>query len=68
MKLTCYRIGSEPTAIRPAPVAREWMDATPSRYAYRCLPLTIANTHGWEILNAAGFTAVWDGGKGSDAI
>src|SRR5205085_938101 len=24
-----------------APPQRDWMDATPSRYAYRCLPLTI---------------------------
>ena len=31
---------------------RAWMDATPHSFAYRCLPLTVANSHGWEILNA----------------
>jgi hypothetical protein len=68
MKLKCYRTGTEPIAIRPAPATRDWMDRTPSRYAYRCLPLTIANAHGWEILNAAEFTAVWNGKDGIDAI
>lgn len=40
---------------------RDWMDATPSRYAYRCLPLTIANQTGWWIKNPVGFTAIWRG-------
>jgi hypothetical protein len=44
------------------------MEATDQRYAYRCLPLNIANAHGWEILNPAGFAASWNGGTGRDAI
>ena len=40
---------------------RDWMDATPQRYAYRCLPLTIANQTGWWIKNPVGFTATWRG-------
>ena len=40
---------------------RGWMDATPSRYAYRCLPLTIVNQTGWWIMNPVGFTANWRG-------
>lgn len=40
---------------------RDWMDATPHRYAYRCLPLTIMNQTGWWIKNPVGFTAVWRG-------
>jgi Family of unknown function (DUF6065) len=40
---------------------RTWMSNTPQRYAYRCLPLTIANQTGWWILNPVGFTAVWRG-------
>jgi Family of unknown function (DUF6065)/Cupin-like domain len=42
---------------------RDWMDATPFRYAYRCLPLTIMNQTGWWIKNPVGFTAVWRGGR-----
>jgi len=40
---------------------RQWMDATPHRYAYRCLPLTIMNQTGWWIKNPVGFTATWRG-------
>ncbi len=40
---------------------RDWMNATPSRHAYRCLPLTIANQTGWWIKNPVGFTATWPG-------
>ncbi|AIM02725.1 hypothetical protein VP03_05755 [Sinorhizobium meliloti] len=44
------------------------MNGTNQRFAYRCLPLNIANAHGWEILNAAGFSAVWDGGERENAV
>ena len=40
---------------------RDWMDATPNRFAYRCLPLTIVNQTGWWIKNPVGFTATWRG-------
>ena len=54
--------------IRPAPLQRDWMDATPEKYAYRCLPLNIANAQGWELLNIGGFTATWNGGASKEAI
>jgi hypothetical protein len=38
------------------------MDATPEAFAYRCLPLNIANAHGWELLSPCGFEARWSGG------
>ncbi len=37
------------------------MEATSERFAYRCLPLSIANAHGWEILCPSGFVASWNG-------
>jgi len=40
---------------------RDWMNATPLRYAYRCLPLTIINQTGWWVKNPVGFTATWRG-------
>lgn len=54
--------------MRPAPHKRNWMDESPDRYAYRCLPLAIANAHGWELLNTETFQAKWNGGRGKDAI
>ena len=56
MKLIAYLIDGHQMDIRPAPVEREWMDATGERFAYRCLPLNIANAHGWEILCPSSFT------------
>src|SRR5262249_55491680 len=41
---------------------RAWMDATDRRFAYRCLPLTIANAMGWELLSPTRITARWNGG------
>jgi Family of unknown function (DUF6065) len=49
MKLIAYMIDGHRMDIRPAPIEREWMDNTGERFAYRCLPLNIANAHGWEI-------------------
>ena len=68
MKLTAYVIDGHQIDIRPAPVEREWMDSTGERFAYRCLPLNIANAHGWEILCPSGFTAVWNGNQDLNAI
>ena len=39
------------------------MDESPDSFAYRCLPLTIANGHGWEILCDCHVEAVWTGGQ-----
>jgi hypothetical protein len=44
------------------------MDATGEAFAYRCLPLNIANAHGWEVLSAVGFEAVWNGDTAPEAV
>lgn len=68
MKLICHPIPGFDPMIRPAPVQRDWMEATSDRFAYRCLPLNIANVHGWEVLCPADFSAYWDGRNTKDAI
>lgn len=67
-RLRCYRIHANAPEFRPARSARKWMDNTSDRYAYRCVPLGIANASGWEILMPHGFEATWDGGNGKEAI
>jgi hypothetical protein len=47
--------------IRPATPKRDWMDRTPGTYAYRCIPLSAANTMGWEILNPVNCEFRWNG-------
>lgn len=45
----------------PASTLRTWMHATQDRFAYRCLPLLIANQAGWFILNSHVIRATWSG-------
>lgn len=61
MDFVCYLHPSWAPLIRPAEATRPWMDATPASFAYRCLPLNIANAHGWEILSPCAFEAYWTG-------
>jgi hypothetical protein len=68
MELTAYLHPGWAPLIRPAPATRAWMDATPESFAYRCLPLNIANAHGWEVLSPCAFDAIWDGGSGIAAV
>lgn len=62
MKLTCYPLQTHPPELRPGRPERDWMDEFSERHAYRCLPLTIANCTGWEIVTPAPFRARWNGG------
>ena len=68
MELIAYLRPGWAPLIRPAPATRPWMDATPESFAYRCLPLNIANAHGWEVLSPCGFEATWNGGADPGAV
>lgn len=68
MDLICYVDEGWLPLIRPAPATRPWMDATPESFAYRCLPLNIANAHGWEVLSPCGFEATWNGAMTTNGI
>lgn len=68
MELTCYIFPGWKPNIRPASHKREWMDNSPESFAYRCLPLNIANAHGWEILSPCGFEAIWNGGPAPEDV
>lgn len=67
-QLIAYVLDGHEVRIRLAPLERQWMDDSDQRFAYRCLPLNIANAHGWEILCTAAFSAVWDGRRTNVAI
>ena len=68
LEITAYEVVEAPMPIRVGERPRDWIDALPERFGYRCLPLSIANQMGWEILNPVGFTARWNGKAGLDAI
>lgn len=68
MKLDCYVLDGVEVDIRPGVARRDWMDFTPDRFAYRCLPLSIANAHGWVICCRGTFDVEWNGGSAAQDV
>jgi hypothetical protein len=68
MDLKCFVYPGWEPKIRPGLARRDWMDESPESFAYRCLPLTIANSHGWEILNPCACEVVWNGGPAAEDV
>lgn len=68
LEIMAYEVVESPMQLRRAERARDWIESLPDRFAYRCLPLTMANQIGWELLNPIPFTARWNGRDGLDAI
>jgi hypothetical protein len=54
--------------ILPMSLKRSWMDDSYQKFAYKCVPLNIANQYGWMAINPKEFTVSWDGRQGLDAI
>lgn len=61
LPLIAYRVSRDHLGITPAPLRRDWIDATNSRFAARCLPMLIANQAGWWLVNPETFAVRWDG-------
>jgi len=68
LTLTAHRLHANTMPLVVGESARDWMDATPNRFAYRCLPMLIANQAGWYVLAAHTVAVTWDGGDGLDAL
>jgi hypothetical protein len=64
LQITAYEIIEDPMPLQPAERTRQWMDDTVDRFAYRCLPVAIANQVGWDVLCPVAFTARWNGKEG----
>jgi hypothetical protein len=67
MRMTAYVLHPGAT-IAPAARWRDWMNATASRFANRCLPLLMANQAGWHIALEYEVRACWDGGTHREAV
>lgn len=68
LELRAYRLPEINSVPVPATRTRGWMDRTHERFAYRCVPLVLANQAGWHILNPRTIEVEWDGGDGMEAI
>ena len=56
------------TTVTKASSKRDWMEKTDSRFAYRCLPLSIANSHGYVFSLKKPVQFIWNGENTTDAI
>lgn len=68
LDLIAYRVSRGHLDVVPAPLRRDWIDATSSRFASRCLPMLIANQAGWWLVNPETFTVRWDGTDQVDGL
>lgn len=66
--LHAYQLTPNPAPIVKATQERDWMEATPIRFAYRCLPMVIANQNGWLLLNRHKISVIWSGGPDPAAL
>jgi hypothetical protein len=67
-KLFLKRTHQNAPAIQQSRLKRDWMDATYNKHAYQCLPMTVANVYGWEIVLEEDLIVQWDGGNTPPAI
>ncbi len=68
MQIECFPTTARPPELVPGRPNRAWMDSFTARHPYRCLPLTMANSTGWEILCPMAFSAEWNGGPRAEDI
>lgn len=68
MVVKLHALTEHPPEVRPARAKRQWMDDFPDRHAYRCLPLSIANAYGWEVLCPVPIEIRWNGGMAVEDI
>lgn len=59
--LKAYKRHDDALIIEPLKVQRDWMDDTPGKHAYRCYPVTTANTVGWTLSVPYDISFIWDG-------
>lgn len=62
-ELTAYAVHAKPPKLAKAVPQRKWMEQANKKFPYRCLPLAIANSIGWDVINPATFIVKWTGGS-----
>lgn len=60
-QITVYTESDRPAIIEQLSVKRDWMDDTPEKHAYHCMPVSLANTLGWGISFPEDISFIWNG-------
>ncbi len=66
--LEAYQVSDDAPEIVPGVPRRDWMDIFQDRHPYRCLPLTMANSTGWQLLCPYRVDIKWNGGKRAEDL
>lgn len=61
MKIFVDKQIGHPVKIEQTRIQRDWMDATDNKHAYKCFPVSQANTIGWSISFLHDIEFIWDG-------
>jgi hypothetical protein len=64
--IKAYSVGQFSANIEQLSVKRDWMDVTSDKHAYRCFPVSLANTVGWGLSYPEDIVVVWDGIRGNE--
>jgi len=62
-KISLIKTHPNPPLIKQSRIKRDWMDQTYNKHAYQCLPLSVANVSGWELILEQDVVVQWDGGN-----
>jgi len=68
LSLIAYRLNQTKMPLVTAYTNREWMDQTANRFAYRCMPMLIANQAGWMVLSGHDIGVIWDGRQTNEGL
>lgn len=60
-KIEVFTLGNVHANIKQTSMKRDWMDQTEQSHAYRCFPVGLANTLGYEISFPTETSFIWDG-------
>jgi hypothetical protein len=66
LKIDVYQKDNFDVNFSALSVKRDWMDATFEKHAYRCFPVSLANTVGWTFSYPEDISFIWDGNPGSE--
>lgn len=69
-KISLLQLDNTPSIFRVEQLKRkrEWMNNTPDSFAYRCMPLNIANENAWAVYNPSDFSVSWNGDERTEAV
>jgi len=70
MKLIFVKLGkfADYCPVTPAASRRDWMDETQQRFAYKCVPLVMANTSGYHIACPFNLRVRWNGSNAANGV